>query len=210
MDGLNPVTRRIGIFGGTFDPPHIGHLILAAEARDQLHLDRVLWVVTPDPPHKTGRSITPLPIRLELIQAAVAGDAGFEISRVEIDRPSPQYSVDTVQILAQQNPGAELFYLMGGDSLRDLPTWMRPRQFLACLTGIGVMRRPQDFVDLPLLEQELPGITGKVFFVETPLLEIASSDIRDRIEQGRHFRYFLSPAVYALVEAKGLYRPDAA
>lgn len=206
MDGLNPAPLRIGIFGGTFDPPHIGHLILAAEARDQLHLDRVLWVVTPDPPHKTGRSITPLDMRLALVHAAIQADTGFEISRVEIDRPSPQYSVDTVHILAQQNPGAALFYLMGGDSLHDLPTWMRPQQFVNCLAGIGVMRRPKDFIDLPFLERALPGITGKIYFVDAPLLEIASRDIRERIAEGRHVRYFLPPAVYALIEANGLYR----
>src|SRR5512135_475432 len=99
MVGLNPAPLRIGIFGGTFDPPHIGHLILAAESRDQLRLDRVLWVVTPDPPHKTGRAISPLATRLALLQAALGADEGFEISRAEIDRPGPQYSVDTVRIL---------------------------------------------------------------------------------------------------------------
>ena len=136
---------RVGIFGGTFDPPHVGHLILAAEARDQLGLDRVLWVVTPDPPHKAGRTITPLLTRLDLVEAAICQDSQFEISRAEIDRPGPHYSVDTVEILARTYPQAELFYLMGGDSLHDLPTWKRPRQFIAALDGIGVMRRPQVF-----------------------------------------------------------------
>ena len=197
---------RIGIFGGTFDPPHVGHLILAAEARDQLALDRVLWVVTPDPPHKTGRRITPLAARLELVGAAIEDDCSFEISRVEIDRPGPHYSADTVRILGEQNRGAELVYLMGGDSLRDLPIWKRPAEFIAHLSGIGVMRRPQDFVDLPDLERVLPGLTAKVHFVETPLLEISSTSIRERAAEGRHFRYFLTPKVYDMVIAKGLYR----
>ncbi len=197
---------RVGIFGGTFDPPHVGHLILAAEARDQLRLDQVLWVVTPDPPHKTGRAISPLAIRLELVQAALDDDPEFAISRVEIDRPGPHYSADTVQILARENPGAALFYLMGGDSLHDLPTWVRPKEFIDCLTGIGVMRRPQDFVDQPILERILPGITAKVHFVDAPLLEISSTAIRERIAQGRQFRYFLPPKVYEIIQAKGLYR----
>jgi nicotinate-nucleotide adenylyltransferase len=196
---------RIGIFGGTFDPPHVGHLILAAEARNQLALDRILWVVTPDPPHKTGRRISSLEIRLELVQAAIGGDRGFEISRVEIDRPGPHYTADTAKILALHNPNAELYYLMGGDSLHDLPTWMRPQELLHCLAGIGVMRRPHDFVDLPQLERVLPGIAAKVHFVSAPLLEISSSDIRERAAQGRHYRYFLPPAVSELVEQKGLY-----
>jgi nicotinate-nucleotide adenylyltransferase len=206
MGGLSAAQTRIGVFGGTFDPPHVGHLILAAEARDQLGLDRVLWVVTPEPPHKTGRAISPLSIRMELVQAAIFQDAGFVLSRVEVDRPGPHYSADTVQILAKQNPGVALFYLMGGDSLHDLPAWIRPQQFIACLAGIGVMRRPQDFVDLPWLERALPGITAKIHFVDAPLLEISSSSIRERIAEGRHFRYFLPSAVYDLIQAKELYR----
>lgn len=197
--------RRIGIFGGTFDPPHIGHLILAAEARDQMRLDLVLWVLTPDPPHKTGRTISPLATRLELVEAALAADDGFEISRVEIDRPGPHYSVDTVRILGRENPGAELFYLMGGDSLHDLPTWFHPQEFIHTLAGIGVMRRPNDSIDLPWLERALPGVTSKVNYVEAPLLEISSTSIRERIAQGQHFRYFLPPAVCEIIQKKGLY-----
>jgi nicotinate-nucleotide adenylyltransferase len=197
---------RIGIFGGTFDPPHVGHLILAAEALDQLQLDRVLWMVTPNPPHKTGREITPLEVRLALVQAAVCQDPAFEVSRVEADRPGPHYSVDTVQILALQNRGAELFYLMGGDSLHDLPTWMRPGDFIAALAGLGVMRRPQDFIDLPGLERVLPGVVAKLHFVNAPLVEISSTDIRERIAQGRHYRYLVTPLVREVIEANGLYR----
>jgi len=201
-----PAAKRLGIFGGTFDPPHVGHLILAAEARDQLGLDQVLWVVTPDPPHKTGRVITPLDIRLEMVQAALGADTGFAISRAEIDRPGPHYTVDTVAILAEQNPGTELFYLMGGDSLHDLPIWKRPAELVSRLAGIGVMRRPQDFVDLPLLERAVPGIVAKVHFVDAPLLEISSTSIRERVKRGRHYYYFLPPQVAAIVEQHRLYR----
>jgi nicotinate-nucleotide adenylyltransferase len=196
---------RIGIFGGTFDPPHVGHLILAAESRDQLHLDRVLWVVTPDPPHKTGRRITPLSTRLEMVEAAIGQDAGFEISRIEIDRPGPHYSADTVHLLASQYPGAELYYLMGGDSLRDLPAWKRPHELIVALAGIGVMRRPSDLVDLPALERVLPGMVSKLHFINAPLLEISSSSIRERAAAGRHYHYFLSPRVACIVMEKNLY-----
>lgn len=197
---------RIGIFGGTFDPPHVGHLILAAEAHDQLRLDRVLWVVTPTPPHKTRRVITALQTRLRLVEAAISGDSRFEISRAEIERPGPHFSVDTVHLLAQANPQADLFYLMGGDSLRDLPVWVRPQELVDALVGIGVMRRPQDFVDLPRLERALPGIVAKVHFVEAPLLEISSTSIRERVASGRHYRYFLPEPVYEIIEANQLYR----
>jgi len=197
---------RIGIFGGTFDPPHVGHLILAAEARDQLQLDRVLWMVTPNPPHKTGRRITPLDVRIALVQAAICQDPGFEVSRVEADRPGPHYSVDTVAILANQHPEADLFYLMGGDSLHDLPAWMRPRDLVSALAGIAVMRRPQDSIDLPGLERAIPGIGAKLHFVDAPLLEVSSSGIRERAAHGRHFRYFVPAPVFDLIVAQRLYR----
>ena len=114
---------RVGIFGGTFDPPHVGHLILAEECRTQLRLDRLLWVVTNQPPHKLDQTLSPVEKRVEMVQLSIAGNSHFELSRVDIDRPGPHYAVDTVRLLQEQLPEAELFYLMGGDSLHDLPTW---------------------------------------------------------------------------------------
>ncbi len=109
---------RVGVFGGTFDPPHLGHLILAAEALHQLRLERLLWVLTQDPPHKHGQMICPWEARFEMVRLATAGDPAFEISRVDIDRPGPHYAVDTMGILKRQLPQTDLFYLIGGDSLR--------------------------------------------------------------------------------------------
>lgn len=197
---------RVGVFGGTFDPPHIGHLILAAEGLVQLNLDRLLWVLTPDPPHKQGRSISPLDVRLELLYAALADNPAFELSRVDIDRPAPHYALDTLRLLAEAYPAADLVYLIGGDSLRDLPAWHRPLELLAAVHSLGVMRRPGAKVDLSTLEQQLPGITAKVSFYEAPLLEISSSEIRRNIATGSHFRYYLPPAVYRLIQEQGLYR----
>ncbi len=199
-------SKRIGIFGGTFDPPHLGHLILAAEARDQLLLDRLLWVLTPFPPHKRDQTITSLEHRLNMLTVTISADPRFELSRVEIDRPGPHYALDTVRLVAEKYPHAELTYLMGGDSLRDLPDWHRPRDFLAAIDALGVMRRPGEPVDLTLLEDILPGITKKVRFVEAPLLEISSRDIRRRIETGRMYRYYLPATVFAYIEDNGLYR----
>jgi nicotinate-nucleotide adenylyltransferase len=196
----------IGIFGGTFDPPHLGHLILAAEARAQLSLDRLLWVLTLAPPHKQGQPIAPLEHRLAMLKLAIADDPSFELSAVEMDRPGPHYALDTVKILADQNPGAELVYLMGGDSLRDLPAWYRPADLVAALRFIGVMRRPGDAFDLPALEKSIPGLTAKVRFVEAPLLDIAAHEIRTRAAEGRPFRYFLTPAVYSYIVKHNLYR----
>ncbi|HZW04344.1 MAG TPA: nicotinate-nucleotide adenylyltransferase [Anaerolineaceae bacterium] len=199
---------RIGIFGGTFDPPHIAHLVLAAEACDQLKLDRLLWVLTPDPPHKVGWEITPLPARIEMLRAAIADNPLFELSRVDIDRPAPHYAVDTVSLLREQYPGAGLVYLVGGDSFHDLPQWYRPDALVASVDGIGVMRRPGDRVDLAAISARIPGIEARVQFVDAPLLEISGRMIRQRARQGLHYRYFLPPAVYAQIEALGLYQPE--
>ncbi len=199
---------RIGIFGGTFDPPHLGHLILAAEAYDQLRLDRLLWVLTPDPPHKQGMIIHPIAQRMEMVMAAMGGDPAFELSRIEIDRPGPHYAEDTVHLLGEQYPQAELFYLMGGDSLHDLYTWHEPEAFIAACSGLGVMRRPGDEIDLKLIETRLPGVSGKIMFIDAPLLEISARQIRFRIANRKPFRYYLPPSVYQLIQDKNYYLED--
>jgi nicotinate-nucleotide adenylyltransferase len=195
----------IGLFGGTFDPPHIGHLILSAEAGAQLGLDRLLWVLTPNPPHKQGQPITPLEHRLAMVKLAISDNRRFELSTVEMDRPAPHYALDTVKIISEQNPAADLVYIMGGDSLRDLPAWHRPADLVAALCFIGVMRRPGDSIDLPLLEKIIPGLTAKVRYVDAPLLDIAAHEIRRRVADGRPFRYFLPPAVYDYIVEHNLY-----
>ncbi|HTX79697.1 MAG TPA: nicotinate-nucleotide adenylyltransferase [Longilinea sp.] len=197
---------RIGIFGGTFDPPHLGHLILAMEACGQLSLDRLLWVLTPAPPHKQTQPVTSIETRIQLVLAAIENDSEFQLSLVEIGRPAPQYAIDTVRQLRVQNPGAELYYLMGGDSLRDLPDWHTPQELVDECDGLGVMRRPDDDVDLTELEKQLPGLTAKVAFVDAPLLEISSRQVRQRIARGEPFRYYLSPKVYEIIVKQGLYK----
>ena len=199
------MAEKIGIFGGTFDPPHIGHQILAAEACYQLGLKEVLWVLTPNPPHKRKRRITPLRFRLEMVQAAVADYSGFELSRIEIDRPAPHYSVDTVSLLQAQHPEVKIVYLMGGDSLGDLPTWFASQQFVAACHSLGVMRRPGNEVNLKLLENQIPGITKKIQFVEAPLLGVSASQIRSRIRQKKPFRCYLPNSVYKIIQEHNLY-----
>lgn len=197
---------RIGIFGGTFDPPHVGHLILAEECRTQLALDMLLWVVTDNPPHKRYTGISPIEGRVKLVKKAIAGNPAFKLSRVDIDRPGPHYAIDTVALIKQEFPGAEVYYLMGGDSLHDLPTWNRPLEFIQVCDGIGVMRRHADQVDLESLEAVLPGIKQKVFIIEAPILEISSREIRERVAENLGYRYYLRDAVYRAIEEMGLYR----
>src|SRR5690349_2992381 len=134
--------ETIGIYGGSFDPPHLGHLILAAEALAQLRLDRLLWVLTPEPPHKSDQLLSATPQRLEMLRRAIAGTPEFELSSIELERPGPHYTIETLEKLRAQLPSADFVLLIGGDSLRDLPTWHRPADIISACHAIGVMRRP--------------------------------------------------------------------
>jgi nicotinate-nucleotide adenylyltransferase len=196
----------LGIFGGTFDPPHLVHLILAEECLYQLNLDRILWVLTPDPPHKQGRHISSQEVRREMLEVALEGNRAFEVSRVDIDRPPPHYALDTVRLLRQAHPFTKLVYLMGSDSLFDLPTWHQPVKFVAACDGIGVMQRPGDPSDLSALEKVIPGLTTKIHFIEAPLLGISSSDIRKRVSEGKPYRYFLPLGVDQIIQQSELYK----
>lgn len=196
---------RIGIFGGTFDPPHNGHLALAHAARQVLGLDSVLWVLTSQPPHKRGLPITPLADRLDMLQAAIANRPEFQLSRVDMQRPPPHYAVDTVRLLRQQFPDSVLIYLMGSDSLRDLPQWHTPQAFLDVCDALGVMRRPGATDHLDDLKNTLQGIRTKVQFVEAPLMDIASSTLRQRIAAGLPVHEYIPSAVGQIIRARQLY-----
>lgn len=200
--------QQLGIFGGTFDPPHVGHLILAMEAFDQLKLDRVLWVLAPDPPHKLGKKITPLELRIEMVRAAINADPMFEFSRVDIDRPGPHYVLDSMHILRKENPQSRLFFIMGGDSLHDLPTWHEPDLFIQACDRLGVMRRPGEIIQMDVLEKRFQGISGKVEFIDAPLLEISSNQIRALVADCKPYRYYLPKAIFEIVQAHGLYQSE--
>lgn len=198
--------ERIGIFGGTFDPPHLGHLILSCEIHSQLKLDRLLWMLTPDPPHKQGREITPLAHRHRMVELAIEDNPHFELSLVEAERDGPHYSVETVEIIKERYPNADVIFLMGGDSLQELATWHRPDDFVRACDEIGVMRRPGDVLDLAAVDNAVAGLTSKLRFVDAPLLEIASRQIRQRVREKRPCRYYLPAAVYEYIQREKLYR----
>jgi nicotinate-nucleotide adenylyltransferase len=199
---------RIGIFGGTFDPPHIGHQILAMEAYDELNLDTLNWVLAPNPPHKQGKKIAPLDLRIKMVKAAIKDDEIFEFSSVDIGRPGPHYVTDTVRIFKHDHPDAEILFVMGGDSLRDLHTWHQPHEFVAACDWLGVMHRPGDKIDLGNIEMTFPGITQKIQFIEAPLLEISSYQIRKLISSGKPYRYYLPPEVYRIIVENNLYKEE--
>ncbi len=201
MDGLG---LRVGILGGTFDPPHIGHLILGECAADALDLAHLLYVPAADPPHKQDEQKTPVEHRLEMLRLALADNSRFEISRVDIDRVGPHYSLDTVQIVQAQYPAAELYFVMGGDSLRDLPMWHRPADLIR-LCKLAVMSRPAVAARPDMHEQILPGLAERVVMIDSPLIEISSTGIVQRIGEGRSVRYLLPDAVLDYVQQHNLY-----
>jgi nicotinate-nucleotide adenylyltransferase len=191
---------RIGVFGGTFDPPHLGHLLLAEAAREGLALDRVLFVPARVPPHKRGRRVTPAATRLELLRAALRG-TGFSVSTLELDRPGPSYTVDTLERIHHRHPRARLYLLVGADSLADLPTWREPARILD-LAVLAVAARPGAGPP-PRLPRDQ---ARRVVHLGNPVLDIASSELRDRVARGRSIRFLVPAAVARRVADLGLYR----
>jgi nicotinate-nucleotide adenylyltransferase len=171
-----------------------------------LDLDCTIWVLTPDPPHKRGEKITPLEHRLNMVKLAIEDDDGFKLSYVDINRPGPHYAVDSVKLLKEQYSDRELIYLMGGDSLQNLPKWHQPREFLSHVDGVGVMRRPGDDIDISELVNALPELSEKLNFVTAPLLEISAEQIRIRAGESRAFRYYVLPKIYRYILEQQLYQ----
>jgi nicotinate-nucleotide adenylyltransferase len=201
-----PVVRRLGILGGTFDPIHHGHLVAAEEAHLQLALDRVWFLPAGNPPHKPDRPISPAPHRLRMVELAIDDKPYFAISRVDVERPGPCYTVDTLELLrAEWGMEPTIFFIMGADSLADIKTWYQPQRLLE-LCELAVVGRPRVEMDLPRLERQLPGLIERVHWVQMPYLEISSSDLRARIREGLPISYLVPPAVEAYIQEQGLYR----
>jgi len=194
----------LGILGGTFDPPHSAHLALAAAALRQLPIARVLWVLTPDPPHKDDR-ITPYPLRREMLRAAIAEHALFELSEVEAERPGPHYMVDTLRILHKRLPDTDFTLLLGGDSLRDILRWHRPKQLIRQCT-LAVLRRPGVRPSMARLERFVPGIARRTVFIEAPPMDISSTAIRHWVRIGKDITGRVPDAVEEIIRRNGLYK----
>ncbi len=196
--------QRLGVLGGTFDPPHYGHLVLAETARVQLQLDCVLFAPAGQPPLKPANPVAPVEHRLAMLEAAIAGNPHFEISTVDLDRPGPQYTVDTLEELSGQHPGADLYLLIGGDNLAGLLAWHDPAGIVRRAV-LAVLRRPGWEADLTALEGIIPGLGERLVWLEGPTLDIQSVQLRRRASQGLTLRYLVPPAVEAYVEEQGLY-----
>ena len=201
---MNVATQALGILGGTFDPPHYGHLALAENARVQLELDRVLFVLAGQPPHKPDRPIAPANHRAAMVEAAIAGNSAFAVSRVDVDRPGPHYTIEMLALLRQEHPQAELVFLMGGDSLTHFLTWRDPSGIVR-QTRLAVMRRPGHTSDMERMEQTIAGIRERLAWLDAPHLDIASSDLRRRVREGLPLRYLLPPVVEEYIREHRLY-----
>jgi len=195
---------RIGVIGGTFDPLHYGHLVLAENARVQLRLDRVLFVLAGQPPHKPYQPITPARHRVAMVEVAIADNPAFALSRVDLGRPGPHYTVDMLALLRQEYPRAELFFLMGGDSLAGFPAWRDPAG-IARLARLVVMQRPGYEPDLLALEQAVPGIRERLVWLDALYLDIAASDLRRRVREGLPLRYLVPSPVEIYIREHRLY-----
>ena len=197
---MNPM----GIFGGTFDPIHLGHLILAEQCRESCKLDRVWFVVAGVPPHKpVGR--TAVAHRLEMVRIAIAGHPAFSVSEIEAMRPGPHYSVETLESVHRDQPDHDLFFMIGADSLVDLPTWREPARITQLATIVVVNRPGIEEIDPASLPQFGPR-SHPLVSVTIPPVGIASTDLRRRLVEGRSIRYMVPRGVEAYIEAQGLYR----
>lgn len=193
------VAQRIGVFGGTFDPPHVGHLVTAVDVRHTLGLDRVLLVVANRPWQKVGsREISPAGDRLAMVQAAVAGVEGLEASSIEIDRGGDSYTADTLADLRLRDPDAEFFLVLGADAAAGLPTWERAEEVRASSTLV--------VVDRPGARSAAVPDGWRWVHVEVPRLEVSSTDLRERVRDDRPLDYLLPRDVIACVRERQLYR----
>ncbi len=198
------MTRRLGLLGGTFDPPHYGHLLAAQEAASQLDLERVLFLPARQNPLKQDESITRAEDRWEMVTRAIADNPLFEASRLDMDRPPPSYTVDLLRALHE--PGCELFFLVGADILPELPRWRSPAEILRLARLVAVNRPGSPALDLERLEGELAGARERIDVVPIPGVAISAREMRDRVRAGRSLRYLTPPAVERYIESRSLYR----
>jgi nicotinate-nucleotide adenylyltransferase len=198
--------RRIGVLGGTFDPPHLGHLWLASLAAEELNLDRVLFMPAGQPPHKGAQPVTRATDRLLMTRLAIAGEDGFEICPIELERPGPSFTVDSVAELKRAYPEATLVLIMAFDSLAQIDTWREPDRLLAEVEWAVGPRPGADRPDPARLSERFGPHADRIHLLEGPALDISSTEIRRRVAAGRTIRYLVPREVEELIAHHRLYR----
>ena len=199
--------RRVGILGGTFDPIHIGHLIIAQEAWLQLGLEQVLFIPAHTQPLKQGEKHTRASARLEMVRLATADNPRFEVSTIELERGGTSYTADTLAELHRREPDTAWHFIIGVDALNQIRHWRAPESLIT-LTRLGVAARPGYDLDLAALDAELPGLSKVVDMVNAPQIDIASHDLRARVAAGQPITYWIPAAVEEFIRREGLYQAD--
>jgi nicotinate-nucleotide adenylyltransferase len=195
---------RIGVFGGTFDPIHNGHLHIARELANALDLDQILFVLAARPPHKSDQVITSDRHRLEMLRLALADQPSFKVSEIELRRPGKSFTADTLEELASELSPASLVFIMGEDSLRDLPNWHDPQRILK-FAELGVAARPGVDFDASQIYKRVPEAMGSLHLVETSEVDVSSQEIRDRVASGKSIDDLAPPLVAEYIRANKLY-----
>jgi nicotinate-nucleotide adenylyltransferase len=197
---------KLGVLGGTFDPPHIGHLILAEEARLALGLGQVLFVPAGAPWRKAGQELSPREDRLAMVRLAVGGNPYFAVSTLEIEREGPSYTAETLVALREQLAAeSEIFLILGQDSLADLPNWWQPQRIISLARLAVAARTAWEPAQADALEREMPGIPQRLVWLDMPRIDISSTAVRERVRRGLSIRQWVPPAVEEYIREHGLY-----
>jgi nicotinate-nucleotide adenylyltransferase len=213
--GAEPVGRRVthdrlagatGVFGGTFDPIHLAHLAVAEAARDAFGLRRVLFMPAAQPPHKPGRDISAVEHRLAMVEAAVEGNPAFEVSRLEVERSGPSYTVDTLAALCDATPSDHLALILSAESYSEFGTWREPQRILDLADLIVAPRVGYAEADPELVSRQFPDAPASIAFMDGPRIRLSASEIRQRAADGRSVRYLVPDAVAAYIGDHGLYQ----
>jgi len=195
---------NIGILGGTFDPIHIGHLVMAEEARIKLRLDEMLFIPAGQPWLKQDNDITPASYRVEMVRRAIATNPYFKLCTIEVEHAGPSYAVDTLRVLHEQSGrGVDLFFIIGRDALADLPLWKEPNELIQLCHLVLAPRSSSR--DLKTLEAAMPGLLDKVIQLDAPVIEVSSSLVRQRVASGLSIRYLVTAEVEDYIVEQKLY-----
>jgi nicotinate-nucleotide adenylyltransferase len=197
---------RLGLLGGTFDPPHYGHLLAAQEAGWRLGLAQVLFLPARQNPLKRGEPISSAADRCEMVRLAIGDNQLFALSDLEFQRPAPSYTVDLLRSLHASSRATELFFLAGGDILPELYRWYAPLEILALARLVIVTRPGTPPPDLTLLDAQLPGASSRIDLLNVPGMDISSTDLRQRVKSGQPITYLTPPSVERFIAERGLYR----
>jgi nicotinate-nucleotide adenylyltransferase len=201
---------RLGLLGGTFDPIHYGHLLLAERCREECGLDRVWFLPAGLPPHKAGEAITAGAQRAEMVEFAIAGHSQFEVNRMELARAGRSFTVDTLREIHAEDPSRELFFLIGADSLAELPTWRDPAGIVELATIVAVNRGDRPAPDLDAARRTLgKAVADRIRLVTMPGIDLSSTDIRRRVREGKSIRYMTPRPCEVYIHEHGLYKGEA-